>query len=208
MQIYDKNWEDIKNIIDGNDFYYDYEDLGDYRDILVYRSLFYYYCHKMVINPDHPDFKQAEYEDFENNYKQYAGDWKYYLRSWTFEDLVIDYENVRDFQFKNWSDETVRAILYNGCACVTGATDGDSLTFQVVDKDGIIAPAGTVLNEFVNLEMNEGENMIDVTPPPRTDGTPSKSKIFEFLYVRLIYDSVAISGDPAKVKVKLCYEWL
>jgi hypothetical protein len=61
---------------------------------------------------------------------------------------------------------------------------GDSITFQVVDVDGIFAPVGTVLNQFVTNwylapDSTRQVNLQVIYP----------AKIYNGLYLRLVYIS-------------------
>lgn len=62
------------------------------------------------------------------------------------------------------------------------AAVGDSLTFQVVDVDGILYPAGTVLEEF-------GKNYF-VMPNHPVEIVLYKARLLVGMYVRVIYKSV------------------
>ena len=89
-------------------------------------------------------------------------------------------------------------LLSGGALLAKGANWGDYITFQVVDKDGIIAPAGTVLNEFVTswYIMDSSEFQLELR-------CPYPAKIYQGLYVRLIYNSTGTSD----VNVAMNYEF-
>jgi hypothetical protein len=73
---------------------------------------------------------------------------------------------------------------------------GDSITFQVVDVDGIVSPAGTVLNEFVT-------NFYLIEDQQKQFGFRAEypAKIISGLYLRLIYNSTGLLN----VKVAMNY---
>jgi len=60
----------------------------------------------------------------------------------------------------------------------------DSMTFQVIDIDGVLAPAGTVLNQFI-----VDWNVVEDTQLQPEKLIPYPAKIFSGLYIRLIYTS-------------------
>lgn len=67
---------------------------------------------------------------------------------------------------------------------------GDSVSFQVVDANGILAPAGTVLNQFVSnwclVEDSQKQFEFQSNYP---------AKIYQNLVLRIVYTSVGII-DP------------
>lgn len=76
-------------------------------------------------------------------------------------------------------------ILITGAVLmVKNVTFGDNITFQVVDVNGILAPANTVLNQFVTnwylVEDSEKQFEFQVNYP---------AKIYEGLILRVIYTS-------------------
>lgn len=77
-------------------------------------------------------------------------------------------------------------ILITGAVLmVKNATFGDSITFQVVDVNGILTPPDTVLNQFVTnwylVEDSQKQFEFQVNYP---------AKIYGNLVLRLIYNSV------------------
>jgi hypothetical protein len=89
-------------------------------------------------------------------------------------------------------------LISGGALLCKGANWGDNITFQVVDKDGILAPAGTVLNEFVTdwYIMDSSEFQLELR-------CQYPAKIYQGLYVRLIYNSTGTSN----VNVAMNYEF-
>lgn len=80
--------------------------------------------------------------------------------------------------------------------------EGDSAKFQVVDKDGLYYPAGTVLEEFVT----------DWQIPPHEAGTPAvintvttpfRAKIVAGLYVRIKYTATGTPASSRKLGINL-----
>lgn len=79
---------------------------------------------------------------------------------------------------------------------VKNATFGDYITFQVIDLDGVLTPAGTILSQFGTtwyVASDAQNQLVPVIPYP--------AKIYAGLYLRLIYTSTTAEGDPAKVAV-------
>lgn len=63
---------------------------------------------------------------------------------------------------------------------------GDTMTFQVVDKDGVFYPAGTVLDEFgKNWGVFPNQNTIKLY----------KAKLIPNMYIRIIYTSTSTTTD-------------
>lgn len=75
---------------------------------------------------------------------------------------------------------------------------GDSISFQVVDVDGVLAPPGTVLNQFVNnwqLRSDSQEQInLSVNYP---------AKIYAGLYLRLVYHSTGGVDVPVAINYSL-----
>lgn len=67
------------------------------------------------------------------------------------------------------------------------STFGDYVVCQVVDKDGLYYPAGTVLSQFLS-------NWYVCTDSQRSEVTqiPYPAKILQGLYVRIMYTSTAL----------------
>ena len=63
---------------------------------------------------------------------------------------------------------------------------GDTVTFQVVDKDGILYPAGTVVEEFATG--------LYVIPDQRDAFILYKAKLVPGLYIRVVYTSTGASN--------------
>lgn len=92
-------------------------------------------------------------------------------------------------------------MLYGAELLFNHAVDGDSISFQVVDKDNILGyGAGLVVNQWVRKwYVPVGETRWKVTS--ETAGT-----IPAGLYVRLIYTSVGTESD-VPVKLNLYMIW-
>ncbi len=76
------------------------------------------------------------------------------------------------------------SFITGGLAGIENASFGDTMTLQVVDVDGIIAPKGYMINEFVtSWKLSTGMNWVSIN-------VPYPAKIISGLYVRLIYNSV------------------
>jgi hypothetical protein len=72
--------------------------------------------------------------------------------------------------------------LFSGSFHVASATQGDTIEFEVVDVDGVLAPAGTVLTQYVDsLYVVDGER--------RTLASGQAAEIAAGLYLRVVYHS-------------------
>jgi hypothetical protein len=103
---------------------------------------------------------------------------------------VVPLGTVYDLDMKVTDD-----VLITGAWVITvGSEFGDLASFQIVDVDGVYAPAGTVLNTFItdwNLVGDVNINM-DMQYP---------AKVYAGLYLRLKYTSVGAAD------VKLAANW-
>ncbi len=81
---------------------------------------------------------------------------------------------------------------------LTGQNIGDSLCFQVVDKDGLYAPAGTVLNQF-------GTNIPVDTDAQSQDwyDSPYVAYLYQGLYIRVKYTSTGVDSVNLRAVVRL-----
>ena len=64
---------------------------------------------------------------------------------------------------------------------------GDHMDVQVIDKDGVYYPAGTVLNQFVT-----GWYVATDVQTQRGMEAPYPAKLLQGLYIRLIYHSTGL----------------
>lgn len=67
---------------------------------------------------------------------------------------------------------------------VRNAIFADTASFQVIDIDGIVSPAGTVLNQFITewSMIEDRQTQIDFS-------SPYPAKILSGLYLRIVYKS-------------------
>jgi hypothetical protein len=77
-------------------------------------------------------------------------------------------------------DQTCK--LFSGSFHVAGSTQGDTIEFEVVDVDGVLAPAGTVLTQYV-------DSMFVVDDERRTLASGQAANIVAGLYLRVVYHS-------------------
>jgi hypothetical protein len=89
--------------------------------------------------------------------------------------------------------------LLTGAQVLTdNAAFGDSITFQVVDVNGVVFPAGTVLGQFVTnwkLRSDSQEQISLQVPYP--------AKVYAGLYLRLIYTSTGASNVAVAINYSL-----
>lgn len=87
-------------------------------------------------------------------------------------------------------------IMTGGYLLAKGSVWGDTATLQVVDINGVLAPAGTILNEFVtNLCIHEDTQLKIALE------MPYPAKIFQGLFLRVRYTSSGL----ADVRVGINY---
>ena len=85
-------------------------------------------------------------------------------------------------------------LLFSGSFCAEGAATGDLISFSVVDVDGIAAPAGTVLSEYVDeLRVVDGER--------RKLQSGQTAELLGGIYLRVTYASSGASD------VRVLLDW-
>lgn len=67
---------------------------------------------------------------------------------------------------------------------VVGAKLGDKIGLEVVDKDGVISPAGTVLNTFAKDLFVNPEVVFQMSYE-----APYVARLYNFLYIRIKYNA-------------------
>jgi hypothetical protein len=78
-------------------------------------------------------------------------------------------------------------LVLGAYAILSNHVLGDSMTVQVVDKDGLYYPAGTVLNQFTSSWYVASD-----TQTQRGMEAPYPAKILAGLYLRCIYTSTGL----------------
>lgn len=125
-----------------------------------------------------------ELDDFEASYLQNpTSTWvtgKDVTRSDIAEEFAVDAgrETVKDVKL------LANTFLWGGDLIVQGVSslDGDRIRVEVVDVDGVVAPAGTVLADIIDKKFITSQRFISVGAP---DGKPSF--IPAGLYIRFSY---------------------
>ena len=159
--------------------------------------------------PEDPNYAGSDSENFDTNYKTYAGEWDYYNNTWSWDNtqLTPNTVNTKYFQLTNPSAVVKRAFLYKGAIRIKDTAWGDNITIQVVDKDNVLGyGAGTVLKEFINNDLEGGDIVLPINPPPAPDGSPSMSKVLELFYFKIILTSTDASS-VLKMIANIEYEW-
>jgi hypothetical protein len=99
-----------------------------------------------------------------------------------------------NFDYKFIDDHLLTGIEY----IVSGSNWGDSMTLQIVDKDGIFAPAGTILNQFAT---NWYLSSIAIIKDEIRSCYPAK--IPTGLYLRLIYNSTGTTNVNFAINLEI-----
>jgi hypothetical protein len=88
------------------------------------------------------------------------------------------------------------ALITGAWLVIGGATHGDKICFQVVDVAGTMAPAGTVLNQFITdwYPSASTDVQIDMAYP---------AKVYSGLTLRVRYTSIGSSDAFIAVNYKL-----
>jgi hypothetical protein len=72
--------------------------------------------------------------------------------------------------------------LFSGSFYAAGSVQGDTIEFEIVDVEGVIAPAGTVLTQYV-------DNMFVVDRERRMLASGQGANVKAGLYLRVVYHS-------------------
>lgn len=75
---------------------------------------------------------------------------------------------------------------------------GDYATFQVIDIDGVFAPAGTVLGQYTTNWYMRSDAQEQIN-----ENIPYPAKIFAGLYLRVIYTSIGSSDVAVNIMYRL-----
>lgn len=192
------SWNKIKPIIDAKSISIQWIDLGDRYWIHAVDGSFTLEC--ML----HKTIEPTETADFEANYKP-SGNKKISITDQSgikepkehrarlvgIANGIATKNTTTDFDWQMqqlaWLG-TNKVSYFDGVQYHGGnAVDGDTVTFQVVDKDGLSYPAGTVLEEFAT---NWG-----VTPDTDAIIRLFKSKMSPGFYIRCKYTSTGTVND-------------
>lgn len=75
---------------------------------------------------------------------------------------------------------------------------GDTVTFQVIDIDGILAPQGTVLGQYTTNWYMRSDSQEQIN-----ENTPYPAKIYAGLYLRVIYTSIGLVDVTVNIMYRL-----
>jgi len=190
--IFSKSYSEMKQIIDNNNLYFNYEDSpldvngNGIRTIITSRSSDVTYVCQIPIQTNAA--QGSDQEDFDLNYASRAGERTYVHRSLSF-DVTSDGYSY-DFKLKANDDTTdIEAFVYKGMLSVgPEAQRGDYVVVSIVDVDNLFGfGAGTVLGYMVRKKILSGGKEAYIIDPPRYDYLSSKRKVLNGLYVRVSY---------------------
>lgn len=88
-------------------------------------------------------------------------------------------------------------LIVGGRLLLENSKFGDRVTMQVVDKDGIAAPAGTVLGEYIQDWFVGGQH------DSLTVASPYPNKVPAGFYLRVIYTSTGTTDVSVAVNYDL-----
>ncbi len=87
----------------------------------------------------------------------------------------------------------------NGVALLlVGHAEADTMRFQIVDVDGVMAPAGTVLKQF-----GDTWNVDHTSSDQGRDVFSFLARIYAGLYIRIVYTSTGLVPVIVKLNVRL-----
>lgn len=190
--IFSKSYSEIKEIIDNNNLYFNYEDSpldangNGIRTIITSRSSDVTYICQIPIQTNAA--QGSDQEDFDLHYASRAGEKTYVHRSFSF-DVTSDGYNY-DFKLKANDDITdIEAFVYKGMLLLGPETQrGDYVVVSIVDVDNLFGlGAGTVLGYMVKKKILSGGKESYSINPPMYDYLSSKRKVPNGLYIRVSY---------------------
>lgn len=87
-------------------------------------------------------------------------------------------------------------LITGAWVVVSGATLGDTISFQVIDSSGVLAPPGTMLNQFMTSWYlpASAETQLDMVYP---------AKIIAGLTLRVVYTSTGATAPFIGINYKL-----
>ena len=141
-----------------------------------------------------------ELTDFEANYEPNAAQTWVAGKDVSRNDIAFTFNinpgSSTQSDFKVASD----SFIWDGELSVRGSSslDGDSIAVQVVDVDGVYAPAGTILGAPINKKFLEGARSVSARNP---DGSPMF--IPANVYLRVIYDETQGSAKVGDVNLEV-----
>ena len=210
----ERDWLETKTIIDTESIYYHRVDSWSKKERIIvveFNAAITFICYMQIIDEEDSLYGTGIYvdqKDYDDNYKEAEGARDTYIRSYRFDEnstpvaMAANTTNTFDFKILDRFDNPATAFLFKGSLELDDHTQGDSLKFQVVDVDVIVYPAGTILEELVNIEvLTENRKEIE---PPNLVFQATKQKIPSIFYVRFIYTSVAPTIIPKAVMTLFC----
>lgn len=195
----DRTWAEMKSTIDNESVYFYFVDRVRKNERMVtlqpYRgSLFV--CYLLV--------GTSEYTDFDTNYKDRAGEKTYLKNSWQYT-AIKNSTTPAHFQLKDVAGNPVESFLFQGKIIVgVNAVFDDYFMLEMVDKDGIYYPAGTVLATMIQKEYVEGGKQSIVIKPPNINPWGNRKKIPSWAWAKFTYVSTGLVND---VKLKMVAEY-
>jgi len=100
-----------------------------------------------------------------------------------------------NIDFKLTEDDLITGASF---LLLSGANIGDYIDFQVVDRDGVYYPAGTLLSQFcTNWYVSTDKQTQDVPE------IPYPAKVLSGLVLRLVYNSTGTSAVKVAVNYHL-----
>lgn len=87
-------------------------------------------------------------------------------------------------------------IITGAYTILKNHVSGDSITLRVMDLDGVIAPAGTTLNEFATNWYVASD-----TQTQRGVNVPYPAKCLAGLYIRIVYNSVGLINVDVRANI-------
>jgi len=193
-------WEIFKQFVDERKVSIQWIDLGNQYWLKAFDNNFSLQCFL-------DKTESVDLTSFETNYKSYGNQSPKnqvltepanlsitMYRATNVVEVAAGEESIIDFCLVPSGEEFLQ-ILYGGALYTKEYDFGDYVKFQVIDLDGILAPEGTVLKEYINKAYLNNNGVFE-------DYDEAGAELPVGLYLRCIYKSMKETGTT---KVKINY---
>ena len=193
-------WTELKAFVDQTNASIKYFEFQNRDHIYAYDGDFVMHCRLRLDPADSSDI-----QDWQDNYKSSANKkfpsqevsgvqdpkgMRARLTSLCDETVTQNTTQDLDWQIDqlNWLGVNKQSYFDGIEYYAKDANIGDCVTFQIVDKDGLVYPAGTILEEF-------GKDW-KIFPDTLTTVKLYKAKLIVGMYIRVKYTSTSTTTDP------------
>ncbi len=191
MRMFSKTWAEMKEILDSNNLYFDYDDEPEREQRVVVaprNSTIGYECYMLLFDSADPRYAGSDCKDFDDNYSARAGEKTTYIKSWKFDNLAAGI-TANDFRLDNPAGENIDGWIFRANLCIDGHAHGDTLKFQIIDVDNILGGgAGELVAECMSIIVAASKSYYEFCPTA-VDFYNPKKRVLTGLYLRLRYNA-------------------